>query len=163
DVLRIAGWLIALGPVPVVAAAVAWWTERDRLWEQRGVLRPLVVGSGLERALLVFCSGGPARGGVLLSALSFAIARAGARRLARLARRLPFHRHVVSSVAILGLPLAVAVRVAHAYEDPFRARLDDLARSAEAVPEGGVLVTGQVCPALELHETLRALESGTDG
>ncbi|MFO0626649.1 MAG: phospholipid carrier-dependent glycosyltransferase [Polyangiales bacterium] len=146
-------WLVALGPVTLVAAA-AQWTRRPRALVT-GPLLAVCAPSLLQLALLAGYQDISYSPRYLLSALPGALAIPAGLALARVATTA---RRQALLAAVMALPLLVAAPWLRAREAPLSRAVEGVPALLRTVPPDALVVAGQTCPAVELTRRLALAE-----
>jgi hypothetical protein len=154
-------WLVALGPVTLVAALAGWARVRRTLAEHPRAFAVVALGSLAQLVALGAYQDIAFSPRYLLGAMPGALALVAAHTLSRWARtraRIALASSaMVLSVALAGLGLG-------ARERPLRAAIDTVSARLRAEPEASlVIVTGQVCPAVQMQQRFERARAQREG
>jgi hypothetical protein len=156
DALFYLGWLASLGPLPFVAAVVAWARDRRDLATRWTLALAVTVPALVQLALLGGYQDIAYSPRYLLAALPGAVAIPGALVLDRWIAA--SRARATAVLAALVIPIAVSGPLVRAYERPMRRTLDALPRDLANLRPDSTIVTGQPCPAVELAQRLARAE-----
>lgn len=161
DLLAYAGWLVALGPAALVAGAVAWVRHGREIARRWTVSLAVAVPSLVQLALLGGYQDISFSPRYLLPALPGALAIPAGMVLERWMAG--GRGRSTAVLAALLAPLVLAAPVVRAKERPLRVALEALPAALANVPSRSVVVTGQLCPGVELIEWLARSDPGWRG
>jgi hypothetical protein len=152
-------WLLALGPVTFVAAIDGWVSMRAHLASHRRALLAVAGGSLAQLIALGAYQDIAFSPRYLLGAMPGAIALPAALSLARRASSTVRSALIVALMALIVLITGIALRER---ERPLRTAIDTVAERLRAERGERVIVTGQLCPAVQMEqrfEQVRAAHS----
>jgi hypothetical protein len=146
-------WLVALGPVTLVAA-MAQWTRGPQVL-LRGPLLAVCAPAMVQLALLAGYQDISYSPRYLLSALPGALAIPAGVALAHVATTA---RRRVLLALLMALPLLVGAPWLRAREAPLSRAVETVPTLLRGVPADALIVAGQTCPAVELTRRLALAE-----
>ncbi len=146
-------WLVALGPVTLVAA-IAQWTRGPRVL-LRGPLLAVCAPAMVQLALLAGYQDISYSPRYLLSALPGALAIPAGVALAHVATTA---RRRALLALLMALPLLVGAPWLRAREAPLSRAVETVPTLLRGVPADALVVAGQTCPAVELTRRLALAE-----
>lgn len=147
------GWLVAMGPVMLLAAIATWARARAALWARSKALFVVCAGALAQLIALGAYQDIAFSPRYLLGAMPFALALVAGVALARWAST---RARVALAVGAMALVTAASGAVMTRRERPLRAAMDTVAARLRGESPGRslVIVTGQVCPAVQLARKL---------
>lgn len=151
-------WLVSLGPVTIVVAAIAW-TRRTRAVTSGALLAGVTVPALLQLLALAFYPDIAYSPRYLVAALPGAIAIPAA---IAIDSWITTPRRLQAWLLACVLPLLVISPFVLRYNARQHDALDDLARDVSTLPDGAVVVTGWMCPEIPLLRTEARVAMGMD-
>jgi hypothetical protein len=151
-------WLASLGPVMIVVAAIAW-TRRTRAVTSGAVLAGVTVPALLQLLALAFYPDIAYSPRYLIAALPGAMAIPAA---IAIDPWITTPRRLQACVFACVLPLLAISPLVLRYDARQQDALDDLARDVSTLPDGAVIVTGWMCPAIPLLRSEARVAMGVD-
>jgi hypothetical protein len=156
-------WLFALGPVTTTAAIATWVRARSEIVARSKAFAIVALGSLGPLALLALYQDISFSPRYLLGAMPFAVALVAAPTLARWGRTR--NRTIVLATALIST-VVLAGNVMSSRERALRVAIDTVeARLRSERTERGelVIVTGQLCPAVQLAQRLERVRAVREG
>jgi 4-amino-4-deoxy-L-arabinose transferase-like glycosyltransferase len=158
------GWLVTLGPVAFAAALMGWIRARRVVLASGRAFAVVALGSLAQLLALGAYQDIAFSPRYLLGAMPGAVALVAAVTLAPWARSGPQAR--AKTLATVGLTAAIALgagALLRERERPLRDAIDTVEPRLRAVGPDAVIVTGQVCPAVQLAQRLSRVSSSASG
>jgi len=147
-------WVLSLGPVVAIAAAIAWCRPTSPMWRAGGALFAISVPALAQLALTVAFRGISYSPRFMLPAFPCAVAIPGAWAIDRWVGR--SRRHFVAACLLIVLPLVIGAPVVRERSAPVIAAIRTLPELLAVVPPTSVVVTGQPCPEIALEQAIAA-------
>jgi hypothetical protein len=152
-------WLLALGPVMLAAAIDGWASMRAHVRAHGRALLYVAAGSLAQLIALGAYQDIAFSPRYLLGAMPGALALTAALSLARRARTPARSAVAVALMALVVLGAGLALR---ATERPLRAAIDTVSVRLREERGERVIVTGQVCPAVQMEQRFERVRAARD-
>ncbi len=161
DLAIYVAWLLSLGPAIALAAARSSIAAPTATWRTRAPVAAIVVVSLAQLAWMATFRGVLYSPRFLVQALPGALALPGAMAIDRWIGA--SRARLIAAIAAIVVPALVAAPIVRARSALLEQTLRTWPSMLARVPSGGVIVSGQPCPAVPLIETLIARDRASAG
>lgn len=152
-------WIVALGPVALLAAIAGWASMRAHVRAHGRALLYVAAGSLAQLLALGAYQDIAFSPRYLLGAMPGAVALVAALSLDRWART---RARATGLVALMVLTVLVAGTALRSRERPLRAAIDTVSARLRSERGDRVIVTGQACPAVQMEQRFERVRAERD-